>query len=1747
MKMRPNKPTVFLLTAAMLLSGLSSAAPVSNVSAEDAVTAASGYPESSESSYNLNSQNSSGGNPEKSDEPAELPDSENSTENYSKEVPQTPEDSAAGNPFLNGTGLTSDIHAQDEKELDFETPAGKKKARIDDAGGVTFETTGDYTHSIYANGQPLIIETSTSVLYAKLYLDSNENGIGEAEEEITAFKGDGLPSGNGIFYADGYGYFLPNSTIYGGAKEGTCNYDTSITLTGTSDTSGKYTVWAIYGGSQSGTLTGDTHVNVSGGNPYLTCGGNADGALEGNTHVDISGGNIEFAYGGSTNGLLTGDTHVNISGGTVSWTYGGCNTAELNGNTSIHMTGGNEKGNIYGGSAVGQINGSTSIHIKAGQITSVYGGNKDSGLITGNTDLIFDAGADAAGWIYGGGAGYSNTAITEVAGSTNITFNGGTFSKNIYGGGGWRGAEAANSTITVNGGTFNGWIYGGGEEASSVSGNVSITVNGGTLTCVCATGAGFNGTAASVNNAKIHLKGGTVNQFSALPNNNAAITGDLSLTLSGDTFSNTELYLGQSGNPAGLKNVTVSLTDSKAKLLNLQSPVAGNLTVNLERGDIGSLILLQDTLKNAKEAALTYTDCGSSTGRFGTFVQGASNYFTDIDNPLLVGSYLNKNRFTSITLQNSYVNYYDDTVSGDDNSLRTCAGTLLVDGGALRVTGNMLTDMPATEFRNNPLLIRTSAYYEGLHFTEDPVGSARLQWMNTDGTGIPENMQDISIVETSSDAPDSTFAAADSGYAIKRDTGSRSDSTGQIWQGTVWYTGKTKDLCKCQVLDSYLEKTLFPLPEGNASASLTLRDALTGSVNLSSSCLVIGHRGTAPEFTYSVIPEGTTIPDAAINGDTLTVVQTGAVHIQVTQELNGKTTTYDIYVNVLQIPQENSFRFTKELAEDISLTFSGNGMEFAPPYSYIWDDTNHRYLDYDAYSMTLEDGALKFILKKDYLDRLDLGEYDFHAAAYMNPDTGSGKRYDHFFKVTIALPTEVKDPVIELPKDRYQYDGLHKTPSVTVKDGDTVIPSKEYTVSYQDNLKTGTATVTITDNPGGNYIVNGKATFEIVNDYHPEDGVDYLTTPLKDGWTNQDFTITATDGHLLATGNTLTDEWVTKLTGTSETDGSFISFYVKDVKTGAISLMATEQYKLDRTDPEDYDIRFNENSVKKLIHEVTFGMLFGKTVDVKITVGDTLSGIGSLSYYLSDTVLTTEQVRTITDWTAGSRFSITAKDAERFIVYVKAEDRAGNLVCFASDGAEFDLAPPAITGITDNTTYYTTQLAVVTDKHPGIVTLNDQKVSGDITLPGNVDETYVIKAADQVGNTCIVTVTMKPVKDIAVPISGLTKDSVTSDSQPDIHAVITELDLLLESEHLTEQEKAEIEGLRKEAEILNTQIASASDAADTKEIQAVDGISKDTVSPDDKENLEKAKDALETALEKYSENYTETEKAAIEEDIARIDESLKSIQKVQTVADAIQKLPDAEEVSPDDEETENAAREIEALLESLTEHERSLVDTTRLQQVLDALTDYRILEGDHSQWEYDSSQNLVFKANGPVSKFTGILIDDKPVDDKNYTVASGSTILTLKAAYLDTLSAGTHSLTVVYSDGETSAVFETHQKTPDDDQNKPDDGDNTDKPSGDDNTDKPSDGQDTNKPGASDGSDHTNKPSGGIPVNRPSNNNNAGRPDGSSNTGSSSSRPDSAQTSDGQDPWLWFVLLLGSGVSAAGVTYYKQKRSLSSR
>ena len=106
----------------------------------------------------------------------------------------------------------------------------------------------------------------------------------------------------------------------------------------------------------------------------------------------------------------------------------------------------------------------------------------------------------------------------------------------------------------------------------------------------------------------------------------------------------------------------------------------------------------------------------------------------------------------------------------------------------------------------------------------------------------------------------------------------------------------------------------------------------------------------------------------------------------------------------------------------------------------------------------------------------------------------------------------VTTPSVTLSETSFVYDGSEKQPTVTVKDGETVIPETEYTVGYSDNTAAGTATVTITDKEGGNYSVSGSATFVITARTVSTPSVTLSETSFVYDGSEKEPTVTVKDG-----------------------------------------------------------------------------------------------------------------------------------------------------------------------------------------------------------------------------------------------------------------------------------------------------------------------------------------------------------------------------------------------------------------------------------------------------------------------------------------------------------------------------------------------------------------------------------------------------------------------------------------------------------
>ncbi len=172
--------------------------------------------------------------------------------------------------------------------------------------------------------------------------------------------------------------------------------------------------------------------------------------------------------------------------------------------------------------------------------------------------------------------------------------------------------------------------------------------------------------------------------------------------------------------------------------------------------------------------------------------------------------------------------------------------------------------------------------------------------------------------------------------------------------------------------------------------------------------------------------------------------------------------------------------------------------------------------------------------------------------------------------------------------------------------------------------------------------------------------------------------------------------------------------------------------------------------------------------------------------------------------------------------------------------------------------------------------------------------------------------------------------------------------------------------------------------------------------------------------------------------------------------------------------------------------------------------DYEILDGANTSWEQNSDGSLSIRGSGEFSKFVGVKVDGNLVDVRNYTVKEGSTIVTLKADYLNTLSVGNYTFEIIWTDGTASTRFTV---------SKSDSG-----------SDKPTD---------NDGNNGKNDNTSNTPATAPEDKNNNGTGGSQTDDNQQITAP---KTGDNSHTVLWISLL---GVSLAGLLsmiYVRKKK-----
>ena len=141
------------------------------------------------------------------------------------------------------------------------------------------------------------------------------------------------------------------------------------------------------------------------------------------------------------------------------------------------------------------------------------------------------------------------------------------------------------------------------------------------------------------------------------------------------------------------------------------------------------------------------------------------------------------------------------------------------------------------------------------------------------------------------------------------------------------------------------------------------------------------------------------------------------------------------------------------------------------------------------------------------------------------------------------------------------------------------------------------------------------------------------------------------------------------------------------------------------------------------------------------------------------------------------------------------------------------------------------------------------------------------------------------------------------------------------------------------------------------------------------------------------------------------------IEDVKEVLDGITNETDI----PDNKEFIQGVVDAINAYENLTDKEKSFISPELKTQLDDAyakVVKFVIILGSDGVYTKETNKDLVFTANGHYDLCVGVKVDGITLVVNSYEAVSGSTIITLKSSYLDSLEEGKHRLDVVYEVNE---------------------------------------------------------------------------------------------------------------------------------
>ena len=185
----------------------------------------------------------------------------------------------------------------------------------------------------------------------------------------------------------------------------------------------------------------------------------------------------------------------------------------------------------------------------------------------------------------------------------------------------------------------------------------------------------------------------------------------------------------------------------------------------------------------------------------------------------------------------------------------------------------------------------------------------------------------------------------------------------------------------------------------------------------------------------------------------------------------------------------------------------------------------------------------------------------------------------------------------------------------------------------------------------------------------------------------------------------------------------------------------------------------------------------------------------------------------------------------------------------------------------------------------------DFDFTGSRTDVGSAENSFTAKdsATAKLANYNITykpgTLTVSVPAGVGTAVETLTKDNVTSAERKTAEDTLAEVNRYLGMEP-SAAEKTELEALKQKLDGLIERLNAAKAAMESKDITAADGKDKSNVKAADKPVLEKAKTALEKALQDFGGNYTQAEKKTLSDKLDRVKAALNALAEAERRAQA---------------------------------------------------------------------------------------------------------------------------------------------------------------------------------------------------------------------------------------------------------------------